>query len=186
MDNINHPNKNKAVEIFLNNFEKLTHLPLISDAEMAMLYGTQVQNIINEIQAYNGQEKICHNCVSRCCNMVKCEFYSSELSQCVLHQSRPVLCRVHFCHKFAEKYGIVVKEIGDIFLDGLQILENSHNPKVKFFDTPPLGNYLPEILAKFKAKLVEFKAGIITESELLETIQIEVGNLGISFKAESS
>jgi len=89
------------------------------DVEMELLYGEELSVAVKELERYDHEEKLCSTCISRCCPMVKCELYSPVLSRCPIWPYRPVLCRMHFCNKFVGSYGLLVKDIGDIFLDGL-------------------------------------------------------------------
>ncbi len=61
----------KAVTCFLANFEKLSRLPFLTDAEADQLYGPEVAAAMAELDDYNRREKVCPNCTSRCCLLVK-------------------------------------------------------------------------------------------------------------------
>ncbi len=89
-------------------------MPLIGDSEMARLFGEETAAALAELDACNRQGQICSSCRGSCCRLVSCELYTPELSCCPVQKFRPVLCRMHFCHKFNAKYPLLVKEAGDI------------------------------------------------------------------------
>ena len=164
----------KAKNNFLRNFERLSRLPLITDDEMQQLFGEEVKSALSELECYDQQEKLCAHCISRCCLLVDCELYTPELSCCPIHSFRPLLCRMHFCNRFALAYPSFVKEIGDIFLESLLAAERQNKKKAALFDSPPLGQYAPELVAAITSLIVDFKKGRLDDSSALEMIQAEV------------
>ena len=165
--------KDQAINCFLNNHLILIRLPLISDDEMANLYGEEVISALAEVDEYGRSEGFCRDCRERCCSLISCELYSTELKKCPIQPYRPVLCRMHFCNRFSEKYRMLVKEIGDIFLDGLLTAEKMGSKIIHLFDTPPLGKYMPEMTVFVSKTLQEIKSGNMTEIQGLEMIHAE-------------
>lgn len=173
MDGNHHLDVNKAVSNFLAYFESLSRLPLITDAEMDQVFGTEVTLALAELEGYNQQGKLCQDCASRCCRLVDCELYTAELNRCPVQAFRPVLCRMHFCQKFALTYSSLVKEVGDIFLESLLAAERLGSKKASLCDSPPLGKYAPELVAAITPRIMAFKEGRLDEGSALGIIQSE-------------
>jgi hypothetical protein len=163
-----------AVNCFLGNFESLSCLPFLTDAEMERLYGPEFAAALAELDLYNRQEKLCQKCTNRCCCLVKCEFYSPELSCCPVQSFRPALCRMHFCNQFAAAFGPLVKEIGDVFLESLLAAGKINGQKADLFDSPALGPLVPALVASISALLNAVKEGRLEEASARELIQTEI------------
>jgi hypothetical protein len=168
-----HLDVNLAVSHFLKNFESLSRLPLVTNAEMAGLFGEEVASALEELELYDSQEKICLNCISRCCLLVDCELYSPEFGLCPVQSFRPVLCRMHYCHKFTQEHNFLVKEIGDIFLESLLAAERLVKPKTAFFDSPPLTAPAPGLVASTASCILAFKEGRLDEVSALRVVHAE-------------
>jgi hypothetical protein len=136
-------NKKKAIASFLEYVEQLSRLPLITDSEMHRLFGEEVTTAVAEIDRVNREEQICLLCQSRCCLACGCELYAPEFRQCPIYEFRPVLCRLHFCHRFNSAGRSVVVELGDIFFDSLLAAEKAGIARVKLFESPPLARHTP-------------------------------------------
>ena len=170
MGTIQLPDINLAVINFLKHFESLSRLPLITDSEMDRLFGEEVSLVLQELERYNQQEEMCHTCRSRCCLLVDCELYVPEFSRCSIHKFRPLLCRMHYCNRFAPVYKELVKTIGDVFLESLLAGEKVHSGKTKLLDSPPLGRLVPALVDAASQVIVAFKAGCLNEAEALKGI----------------
>ena len=133
--------KNKAVANFLKHVEQLPRLPLISDSEMYQLYGDEVAAAVAEMDRINQEEQLCLNCQNRCCLACGCELYAPQFGQCPIYDYRPVLCRLHFCHRFNAASRSIVVELGDIFFDSLMAAEQAGSDKVRLFESPPLARH---------------------------------------------
>jgi Fe-S-cluster containining protein len=168
--------KNKAVNTFLERFESLSRLPLISEDEMRNLYGAEVYAALRILQDKLEQMELCSNCENRCCKRVRCEFYSDELTNCIIYKYRPLLCRMHFCNRLGVEHAPLIKEIGDIFLEGLQAAEPVNKKKAQLFDAPPLKQHIPHLVSFFKEHFQLFERSEITEKRLHELITAEIEN----------
>ena len=134
-------NKEKAVASFIEHVEQLSRLPLITDAEMDELYGEEVAAAVAEMDRANREEQICLQCQNRCCPACGCELYAPQFVQCPIYSFRPVLCRLHFCHRFNTAGRSVVVELGDIFFDSLSAAEQAGSDKARLFESPPLAGH---------------------------------------------
>jgi hypothetical protein len=142
----NKMNKEKAVARFLEHVEQLSRLPLITDSEMYELYGEEVSAAVAEMDHINQEERFCLDCQSRCCLACGCELYAPQFDQCPIHSFRPVLCRLHFCHRFNTAGRSIVVELGDIFFDSLLAAEQAGITKVRLFESPPLTVHAPGLI----------------------------------------
>lgn len=140
-------NKKKAIASFLEYVEQLSRLPLIADSEMHRLFGEEVAMAVAKMDRVNREEQICLLCQSRCCLACGCELYAPEFGQCPIYEFRPVLCRLHFCHRFNSAGRSVVVELGDIFFDSLLAAEQAGIARVRLFESPPLARYAPGLIA---------------------------------------
>ena len=123
--------KEKAVVSFLEHVEQLSRLPLITDSETVELYGEEVAAAVAAMDQVNREGQICLNCQSRCCPACGCELYAPQFGQCPIYDFRPVLCRLHFCHRFSTAGRSIVVELGDIFFDSLSAGEQAGSDKVR-------------------------------------------------------
>ena len=152
-------NKDNATKIFLDRVEQLYRLPLITDSEMNELFGGEVAAALAELNRYNGEEEVCSHCEKRCCQVTGCELYAPQFSQCPIHDLRPVVCRLHFCHKFHISDNSLIKELGDIFFDSLLAADRYGSSRVRLFDSPPLGGSAPGLVAATSPWLNEVREG---------------------------
>ena len=164
----------KETENFLKHYERLSRLPLITDAEIAILFGNAVISILEKLDRYNLSEKLCACCARRCCLLVDCELYSPEIKTCPVKSFRPLLCRMHYCHQFALVYPVQVKEVGDLFLESLLAAERLDKEKAALFDAPPLKRFAPGLVNTLECLLADFKRGKSDEPTVLRLIQTEV------------
>jgi hypothetical protein len=170
MYRLRHLNLDKAIQHFLDNVERLERLPLISDEDMALIYGDEVMESIAVLSRYNSQEKACVKCAKKCCPLVRCELYDAGFSQCPILPFRPAICRMHYCDKFAVGDASFVKEFADIYLNALLEAKIQGSRKVDLFDSPPLNKFAPELVADISPLLNAFKDGTLDEASALREI----------------
>ncbi len=140
-------NREKAINCFLERVESLTRLPLVTDDEMEGLFGDEVAAAVAELDRLNREVKACRDCPDRCCLLARCELYLPVFHRCPVHDLRPPVCRLHYCHRFGIDARSLIKEIGDIFFDCLLAAERCGSRKVRLFDSPPLGLAAPSLVA---------------------------------------
>jgi hypothetical protein len=179
VDSEHHLDVTKETENFLKYFGRLSRLPQVTDDEMRQLFSEDANSALSKLEAHNQQEKLCARCVRRCCLLVDCEVYTPELSGCPIYPFRPLLCRMHFCNQFAQVYPLIVKELGDIFLESLLAAECLDKSKAAFFDTPPLKRFAPGQINAFESLLKDFKKGKLDEPNLSKLIQETISSIGV-------
>jgi len=140
-------NKQNAMSSFLEHVERLSRLPLITDLEMNELFGEEVAAALAELNRFNQEEEVCWHCQNRCCQVIDCEFHTTQFSHCPIHDLRPVVCRLHFCHRFHITGSSLLDELGDIFFDSLLAADRYGSARVRLFDCPPLARSSPDLIA---------------------------------------
>jgi hypothetical protein len=164
----------RAVRSFLQNYESLSRLPLISDSEMSRLFGEEVASALTELELFNRQGQFCLRCRGSCCRLVSCELYTPGLTRCPVQDLRPVLCRMHFCRQFSGVYPLLVKETGDIFLDSLIAAEKKGFKEVFLFDCPPLAKPAPGLVKSISRCIDDLREGRTDEAAALRDIEAEI------------
>jgi hypothetical protein len=166
MEQGRHLDVNKSVQRFLSQFESLSRLPFISDSEMGQLFGEEVNLGLAELNCLNHQKQFCRDCKERCCRLVDCELYQDTLTRCPIHSFRPVLCRIHYCHKFALEQPFLVKELGDIFLESLVSAQSLDAGRTRLLDSPPLRQFAPDLIADISKQTAFLAANKDLEAEI--------------------
>jgi hypothetical protein len=169
------PDITHEVECFLNGYDRLVKLPLISDAEVESLFSAELLAALERLRQHDLAEGICAGCSNRCCGIINCELYDPAFGVCPAFSLRPLLCRMHYCHKF-EGCREEIKIIGDIFLEGLLAMERQGNPKTALFDSPPLAQAAPALAGKITALTAAFKEGRLDRTAAITAIQTEAEN----------
>jgi len=165
--------KKKAINSFLEYVDKLKRLPLITDSEILQLFGEEVTTTVAEIDRFNREGQICPNCQNRCCPVAGCELYAPEFGQCPIFEFRPVLCRLHFCHRFNDVGRSMVIELGDIFFDSLLAGEQNGNDRVRLFESPPLAKHAPGLILATAPWVDAVRKGSLNPEYARELIYLE-------------
>jgi hypothetical protein len=166
------PDVATAVNCFLANFRKVRYLPFIADAEAEALLGAEVSAALVELDAYNRQNQVCHGCQGHCCPRVKCELYDVRFSGCPVEAFRPVLCRLHFCDKFNQAHGPLVKILGDIYLESLLAAAKIDAVTAAMFDCPAFTPRAPQLVSLIARPLDKARSGQLTEESARQEILI--------------
>jgi len=142
-------NKTKVINSFLEHMEQLSRLPLITNWEMSELFGEEVVTALMQLDHFNQEKEVCLHCESKCCQAIDCEFYAPQFNNCPIFDFRPVVCRLHFCHRFyiSTTDSSLIKVLGDIFFDGLLAADRDGSSRIRLFDCPPLGRVAPKLTA---------------------------------------
>lgn len=168
--------KVKAVQIFLERVERLSRLPLITDAEMESLYGKEVAAALDGLAHLEEKLGFCRDCQSRCCPAVKCELYAPEFDRCPIYDLRPPVCRLHYCHRFFAGDDTLLKELSDVFFDSLLAAERGGSDKVRLFDTPPIIRCAPDFVQTSSRWIDSVRAGTLAPGDAIALIHREAEN----------
>lgn len=139
--------KPKAVSSFLAHIEDLSRLPLVTDDEMRQLYGDEVMAALAEMERFEHESHVCAQCRGRCCSAVRCELYAPRFGRCPIHDFRPIICRLHFCDRFPIAASPLMRELDDIFFEGLLAAQDADIQQAHFVDCPPFTRIAPDIIA---------------------------------------
>ena len=164
------PDIGQEVECFLNGYDRLVRLPLISDAEVEGLFSPILLHTLAQLRQYDLNEQICAACSERCCALIRCELYDPALGFCPAFNWRPLLCRMHYCHKF-EAHWKAVKVIGDIFLESLLAAERQGSRKMALFDSPALAPVAPELAKSILTLRMTYREGQLDKTAALRALQ---------------
>jgi hypothetical protein len=149
----------RAIATFLERVELVTRLPFMDDGEMEGLFGAEVSATLLRLDGLGAAEGLCRDCASRCCLACRCELYTPEFGRCPIHELRPVVCRLHYCHRFHIPDASAVVALGDIFFDGLVAADRAGSTKVRLFDSPPLESTAPGLVAAAVPLVASVKDG---------------------------
>jgi len=138
--------KDRAVQTFMDNLDRMVRLPLITDTEMLQLYGEEVVAAVASLDRANAALRLCDDCQSRCCHAIRCELYAPQFQQCPIHDLRPPICRLHYCHRFFPEDDTPLKDLSDVFFDSLLTAQKVSHRHLPLFDTPPLGRCCPDLV----------------------------------------
>lgn len=115
--------KEKAIKNFGRNVKRFPQLPFIADLELEELFGQEVGRALEFLERIDREEKICSSCGGRCCRQMGCEFFAEDFGECPINDYRPLLCRFHYCEEFGGDQKSLIKELSDIFVEGISRLE---------------------------------------------------------------
>ena len=165
--------KGKAIASFLNHFEQLTRLPLITDQEMKNLFGDEVELAIQELNRLNQEKQICLNCNKNCCQEYSCEFFAPQFGWCPVFDIRPVICRLHFCQRFQPAACLMILELYEIFLDSLDIAAKTGSTKVGLFEIPPFFSLAPQLIGAIDPLVQAVREGNLDPENGRQQIRLE-------------
>jgi len=171
--------KQKAINNFLDYVERLSWLPFITDSEMNMLFGEEVSAALAELDRFNRERQICRHCEKRCCQIANCELYAPQFQRCPIYSLRPVVCRLHFCHKFHVPGNSVIEELSDIFFDSLLAADRYGSTRVRLFDNPPLAMSSPAFIAATSSWMSAVREGSLAPVKAGKLIRREAAKYRI-------
>lgn len=166
----NRVDKQKAINGFLKYFPALSRLPLISDEEMAKLYGGEVAAALREMEQFDREAEVCARCEQRCCLAVRCELYAPQFARCPVHDFRPAICRLHFCHRFPIAASPQMRELDDIFFEGLLAARQSGIDAARLFDCPPFAQLAPGLVSRISPLVEAVRRGELAPDEAEQII----------------
>ena len=115
--------KEQAIENLVRNIGNFPCLPFITDLELRQLFGEEVGQALEFMEAINRERKICSTCGGQCCRQMGCDFFVDGLGECPIYDLRPLICRFHYCDKFGEEHKSLIKELADVIVGGVSGLE---------------------------------------------------------------
>lgn len=165
--------KQRAVDTFLAQIGNLERLPLVSDVEFTRLYGEEVASTLAVLDNANGEASLCDDCGGKCCSAAGCELYSDRFDWCPIYSYRPVVCRLHFCHRFETAGRQAVVDLSDVFFDSLLAAESQGDERVRLFDSPPLERNAPQLTAAAAGWMSDLAAGTLSPKRVAGLLRRE-------------
>ena len=163
-------NKAKAFRNFLNQVNQFAQIVLVTDEEVRHLFGEEVTMAVAKLEHFSKEEQICSGCGGICCNDIGCEIYAPQFSQCPIYAYRPLVCRLHFCHRFDAMYRSMVIDLRDVFVDCFRAMNSQDNQKLRSLDSPPLGEACPEFITAVGPWVEAVRDGRLEPDHVIELI----------------
>ncbi|RLC91140.1 MAG: hypothetical protein DRI39_10720 [Chloroflexi bacterium] len=163
--------KGKAIGTFLAHVDRHGQLLLLTDAEMEELFGREVASILAELERFSQEENVCSGCGGDCCRDIGCELYAPGFDRCPIYQVRPIVCRLHFCHRFDGAYKSMVIELRDIFLGCFRAVELWNGAYLKWLDVPPLAGAAPELVGGLSVWVEGVRKGTLEPGQAVGLIR---------------
>lgn len=167
-------NRQHSTEVFQERVGHLVRLPFVSDDDFAELYSREVTALVTALNRANDAASICSDCGGKCCSACGCELYSEQFDWCPIPTCRPVVCRMHFCHRFEVIDSRAVSELSDVFFDCLLALEARGDKRVRLFDSPPLARNAPELIETASGWMSDLKSGAKSPEQVTAWLRREV------------
>jgi len=124
--------------------------------------------------SFSQDSGLCASCGGECCREIGCEVYSPLFQECPIHDTRPLLCRFHFCHRFdALGKGLVIA-LRDVFMACYTADQISRGTIARSMSVPPLDNGCPVLAANVQPVIESVRDGRITPDEGIDLIREEV------------
>lgn len=162
--------RSAAVAAFRSHVNGISRLPLIADEEMRRLFGSEVWQTLARLDRFGDAGALCRECGARCCLVARCELYAPEFGHCPIHRLRPVVCRLHYCHRFQAADPSAQVALSDVFFDSLLTAEREGNALVRLFDSPPLAALASGLVAASGPWLEAVAAGTLSPQEGMNLI----------------
>ena len=97
--------------------------------------------------------------------------YDASFGGCAVNSLRPALCRLHFCDKFENECGPLVKILGDIYLESLLAAAKIDSALADLFDCPTFLPLTPHLVSLIIPVLDDARAGRLPEREAFQEVQ---------------
>ena len=166
-------NKGFAISSFLSRCDRFGQLLLVTDEEVRELFGDELVATVGELERFSREEQVCSGCGGDCCRDLGCELYASRFDSCPIHDLRPIVCRLHFCHRFDATGKSLVIDLRDIFFGCFRAVDFCDSPNLKSLDVPPLAEASPEFVAAIAPWMVAVREGRLDPAYVAESIRCE-------------
>jgi hypothetical protein len=151
--------RGKAISNFLSRVDEFGQLLLVTDEEVVKLFGEEVVAALAELDRFNLTDGICSNCGGDCCHDMGCELFAPMFKRCPIYDLRPIICRLHFCHRFDAEGKSLVIELRDIFFGCFRAVDFWDSTNLRSLDVPPLAGASPELMAALSPTVAAARQG---------------------------
>ncbi len=164
----------RAVARFLDRVADFSQVALLTDEEVAALFGPQTAAVIAALDSYSRESGLCASCGGRCCRDIGCELYSPLFRQCPIYDTRPLLCRFHFCHLFDPVDKGLVIALRDVFMSCYTADQISRGTIARSMSVPPLNSGCSVLVANARPVVDAVSEGRVTPEEGVRLVRAEV------------
>jgi hypothetical protein len=163
--------KGKAISNFLSRVDQFGQLLLVTDREVEKLFGEEVVAVLEELDHLNQEGGVCSSCGGDCCRDMGCELYAPMFKRCPIYDLRPIICRLHFCHRFDAEGKSLVIELRDIFFGCFRAVDFWDSANLRSLDVPPLSGASPELTAALLPTMAAVRQGSLDPEPAAELIR---------------
>jgi hypothetical protein len=164
----------RAIATFLDRVGRFTQVALLTDQEVQDLFGPETAAAMTAFDSFSRESGLCASCGGECCREIGCEVYSPLFHECPIHDTRPLLCRFHFCHRFDAVDKLLVIALRDVFMACYTADQISSGSIALAMSVPPLENACPILVANVQPVVESVRDGRIAPGEGIRLIRAEV------------
>lgn len=164
----------RAVANFTKAVKRFAQVALLTDGEVEELFGPETAAALAAFDRYSDEQGLCASCGGVCCREIGCELYYPPFKQCPIHDTRPLLCRFHFCHRFDEVDKTLVIELRDIFMACYTADQISRGRIATSMSVPPLEEACPILVANIQPVMDAVRGGRLDPQDGVQLIRKEV------------
>jgi len=164
----------KAIRHFTRQAQRFGQLLLVSDDEVAELYGEEVAAALMKLDYIDKEKQICSNCSGYCCWNLACDLYAAGFHQCPVLDFRPLMCRFYFCDSFHILENKLVTDLTDIFYNSFLALSARDGHKASDMISPLLAGASRVLTVAISTRLGEMHRGEIDPELSAALIRQEV------------
>jgi hypothetical protein len=163
--------RGKAISNFLSLVDEFGQLLLVTHDEVEKLFGEEVVAALAELERYNQDGEICAKCGGDCCRDMGCELYTPLFKRCPIYDLRPIICRLHFCHRFDAAGKALVIELRDIFFSCFRAVDFWDSANLRSLDVPPIAGASPKLMAALSPTMAAVQQGSLAPEHAAELIR---------------
>jgi len=165
--------KGKAISRFLSLVDEFGQLLLVTDEEVEKLFGEEVVAALAELGHFDREGGICSSCGGDCCRDMGCELYTTLFKRCPIYDLRPIICRLHFCHRFDAGGKSLVIELRDLFFGCFRAVDFWDSGNLRSLDVPPLAGAPPELMSALLPIMTAVQQGSLDPERAAELIRCQ-------------
>ncbi len=166
--------ESRAIATFLDRVGRFSQVALLTDEEVAELFGPQAVAAMAAFDGYSRENGLCASCGGECCREIGCEAYSDLFQECPIYDTRPLLCRFHFCHRFDTVDKSLVIALRDVFMACYTADQICSGTVARSMSVPPLENGCPILAANVQPVIESVRKGSLSPREGIRLIRGEV------------
>ncbi len=163
----------RAIATFLDRIGRFSQAALLTDYEVQDLFGRQEIEVMAAFDSYGREKGLCASCGGECCRNIGCEVYSPLFQECPIKDTRPLLCRFHFCHRFDEMDKNLVIALRDVFMACYTADQISRGTIARSMSVPPLESGCSILVANVEPIMESVRSGALDPREGARQVRAE-------------